>query len=141
MKISLILNPQAQGYDQIQHELREELRALKKTSYVEVSEPAPPKVLTFEQDVLQFVFEHPTETVALATALVELVRTVIDRLNIKAEKEQPPAVILAKKKSLPVPSSPGKEKRFLDWIRKGAPEKPPTQNKQKKRSRKKKSSK
>ncbi len=136
MKVELILNPQAQGYDQIQHELREELRALKKTDYTEVSEPAPPKVLTVEQDVVKFVFEHPAETLGLARALVELVRALIERLNIKPEKQQPPAIILVKKKHLPVPSSPGKEKRFLDWIRRGAPEKPPTQ---KKRSRRKKS--
>lgn len=124
MKVELIINPKAQGYDDFQHELREELRALKKIKYNEVSEPAPADVLAIEQDVVKFVFEHPAESLGLATALIELVRTVIERLNIKTKKENPPAVILAKKKPLPLPSPPGKEKRFLDWIRHGAPEKP-----------------
>jgi hypothetical protein len=136
MKVELILNPQAAGYDQFQRELREELRALKKTSYKESSEPAPPKVLTVEHDVVKFAFEHPSESLGLAKALVELVRAVIERLGIKAKKGEPPAVLLAKKKSLPLPSTQGKERRFLDWIRRGAPEKPA---KRKKLSRKKKS--
>lgn len=138
MKVELILNPQVQGYEQIQNELREELRALKGTNYREVSKPAPPNVLTFEQDVVKFVFEHPGEVLCLVTALVELARAVIERLGIKSKEGQPPVVILVKEKSLPVPSSSGKEKRFLDWVRKGAPAKPLTR---KKRSRKKKPSK
>src|SRR5205085_1915180 len=138
MKVALILNPKAQGYEQIQHELRLELRALRKADYTEISEPAPPDVLAVEQDVVKFVFEHPVETVGLATALVELVRVVSERLNLKAKKHEPPVVMLIKKKALPVPSSPSRERRFLDWIGRGAPEEVLVP---KKRSRKKKSNK
>ena len=100
----------------------EKLRALKKLDYEEVSEPAPAGVL-LSAGCHQVYFEHPGETMRLATALVELVRACVERLKIGGKKGEPPAVIIAKKKVLPLPSSPGREKKFLDWIRRGAPDK------------------
>jgi len=126
MKVELILNPEVEGYEQIQHELRQELSALKRTKYTEVSEPAPPRVLSVEHDVVKFVFEHPGDAFTMARGLVELAMAVLERLNVRAGKEQLPVIILVKNKTLSLPSPQSRVKRFLDWIRKGEPEKSPT---------------
>jgi hypothetical protein len=117
MNLELVLNPKAKGYDDLQRDLKSEFGE-GQIKYSEAKEPAPPDVLSAEYDVVKFVFEHPVEVVALATAAMELVRSIIDKRKIPIEKDNPPSVIVWGDRSLPLPSAPKREAAFLRGMKK-----------------------
>lgn len=115
MRMELILDPDAGGYEDIRQTLEAEIAALEGVSYSkEMGEP-PPKTLSLEHEVIKFIFQHP-DLVRLGTALVELVRSAINRTTSNVKKEKPIAVLVVGKNTLKIPSSPQTERRFLESL-------------------------
>jgi hypothetical protein len=120
MKVELLLDPNSPEYQDIVDGLKDEFAALEGLEYTQVTEPAPPRTLAVDHNVLKFVFEHP-QTVNLVTALIQLTRSVIERIGVRPKKDVPQAVIVVKERSLKLPASPGTEKRFVSNL--GKPQK------------------
>jgi hypothetical protein len=76
--------------------------------------------LAVDHNILKFVFEHPS-TIQVATAIVQLVRAIVEKRNVKVDKKNPPAVIIANDKSLKIPASPQTEKKFVDDLKSPKP--------------------
>jgi hypothetical protein len=112
MKIELVLDPNSPGYQDVVDGLEEEFAALKGLDYEKVTEPAPPRTLAVDHNVLKFVFEHP-QVITLVTSVIQLTRSVIERIGAPSKKDTPQAVIVAGEKNLKLPASPATEKRFL----------------------------
>ena len=115
MAIEVFLDPDVPGYDQLQRDLRDELSSVKSIKFVEGQAPAPPGTLSVEHTVLKFVIEHPS-TITAVKAMIELIRSIIERRKIAVSAKQPPTVIVAGDLVLPVPSSPKKETRALQTL-------------------------
>jgi len=118
MAVELFINSNAVGYDQLQRDLRTELAALKGVEYSEAKAAAPENVLSGEHDVLKFVIDHPS-TILVVKAIIELVRSVVERRKIPTKSANPPTVIVVNGANLPLPSSPQKESRFLQRLESG----------------------
>jgi len=114
--VELLLNVEAEGHDQIQRDLKAELDALGNLQYSQVKIPAPANVLSFEQEVVKFVFAHGEQVVDLTKALIELVTAVIVMRGIKTEKNNPPVIVVVDGKALPLPSVPRREADFVRML-------------------------
>ena len=66
MQVELLLDPNSPNYRDIVDGLKEEFAALNGFEYKQVTEPAPPKTLVVDHNILKFIFEHP-QTINLVT--------------------------------------------------------------------------
>lgn len=129
MRIELILNPEAEGFGQLQTDLQLEINALaNQASGVRITTervPSPAGTLVVDE-VVRFVVEHQDEikagSVALffLKALIETARAVVGRqkgvIPPKKQKEkraEPTIIVLVNDSTLQLPSSAAKEKAFL----------------------------
>lgn len=135
MKVELLLDPKSPNYQDIVDGLKEELAALEDLEYTQVTEPAPPRTLAVDHNILKFIFEHP-QTVKVVTALIQLTRSVIDRIGARPKKEVPQAVIVVRDRALRLPAAPGTERRFLATFEKPRKQKAGSSTKQSKKHKK-----
>lgn len=133
--VELLLNVEVEGHEQIQRDLKHELDALETLQYSQVKIPAPANVLSFEQEVVKFVFAHGEQVVELTKALIELVTAVIVMRGIKTEKKNPPVIVVVDGRALPLPSPPRREADFVRMLE--HPTEPSHPEPKKRRSKKK----
>ena len=116
MKLELVLNPNTEGYKELMDGIKEELDALPDLEYEEVTAPAPPRTLAIDHNLVQLVLNHK-EIVVLATAVVQLARSVIERFGVTSKKKgEPVAVVVVGKRSLKLPASGPTERRFISSL-------------------------
>lgn len=138
MQIQLILDPNSANYQEIVDGLEEEFAALRGLEYTRVTEPAPPRTLAVDHNVLKFVFEHP-QVITLVTSVIQLTRSVIERIGVRPQKDTPQAVVVVGERSLKIPSSAATEKRFISALAKRPKSETRTSPKGKKKTKKAKS--
>ena len=124
MNIQIVLNPDIPQYQEIKEALEEELNALKGLTFERVTEPAPPKTLAVDHNVLQYLFSlkdsvSTSQLVSFVTVLLQIVNTVLKRVESKSKKENPPAVIVVRERALRLPGSPSSQKRYISELSKG----------------------
>lgn len=121
MDITLVINPEAEQFTQIQKLLVEELAALgdEKLSFSTQTSPPPPGTLALAE-VTQIVLKHPGEALLLVRTVLELVRSVLHRAGQKPEEKPPAVIIVVRDQNLQLPASSAKQKRFLEAVSKPA---------------------
>jgi hypothetical protein len=124
MRIELFLNPEAEGYVDFVQDLKEELGSLKGLKYEEELRSAPPKSLSIQHEAVKFLFEHGGKAIPLVTALMQLIRAVLerqrDRVSTPPGKDSLPlAVLKVDDRELKFPSSPPSERTFLKNVEAG----------------------
>ena len=115
MQVELLLDPNSSNYQDIVDGLKEEFAALEGLEYKQVTEPAPPRTLAVDHNILKFIFEHP-QTITLVTTVLQLTRSVIERVGARPKKDQPQAVIIVGERNLKLPASPETERRFISNV-------------------------
>jgi hypothetical protein len=118
MKIELLLDPNAEGFHQVQNELLNEINSLPSDRIRVTTQTVPPPPGTLVVDeVFRFVIEHKEEIVAagaIAKTLIELVRAALGRRKGKPKDKKPVALIVVDDKHrLELPSSDERQRKLL----------------------------
>lgn len=120
--LQIVLNPDDPSHADIEKELRAQLSALETVKFEVRTEPSPAGTLAVPglELVTAFVIAHPGQVIPLATALVNLLNTVLSRFPRKETegKKKPPfrAAIVADDRQLSFPSSENQQDKFLKGV-------------------------
>src|SRR5258708_33034426 len=81
--IEILVDPEAENYQQFHQGLEKEIGALN-VEYSRGRVQAPPKTLSVEHDIVQYVINHPA-ILKLLHCVIDLVRTALERWKVKAD--------------------------------------------------------
>jgi hypothetical protein len=112
MTVEIILDPAGPNHAEIAEELRAELDNLEGVEYEIETAEAPPRTLAVDHSIVHYLVTHPGDAVMLAKAVLGLATAVVNRYRT-APTEKPAVVVVAKSKSIKIPSSPATQKKFI----------------------------
>jgi len=120
--LQIVLNPNDPSYADIEKELQAQLAALETVKFEVRTEPSPAGTLAVPglEQVTAFVIAHPAQVIPLATALINLLNTILSRFpgsGSEGKKKSPfRAAIVADEQQLAFPSSENLQDKFLKGV-------------------------
>ncbi len=119
----ILLNGPGGSSAEIEQDIRTELAALETINVTEKKEPAPAGTLASGlEHVAAFVISHGDKIIGLATALINLLNTILSKRGTPSPASKPTATqatLVIEDKELSFPSSAAQQDRFLKSLESG----------------------
>jgi hypothetical protein len=113
----ILLNEPGGSSAEIEKDIRTELAAIETIKVTETKEPAPAGTLVPGlEHVAAFVISHGDKIIGLATALINLLNTILSKRGMPSPASKPTAIqatLVIEDKELSFPSSAAHQERFL----------------------------
>lgn len=113
----ILLNGPGGSSAEIERDIRTELAALETIKVTEMKEATPPGMLAPGlEHVAAFVIGHGDKIIGLATALINLLNTILSKRGTPSPASKPTttqATLIIEDKNLTFPSSAAQQERFL----------------------------